>query len=151
MFRALAASTAAVLLLSACATTPRTDVDPAPQPQAQPAGMTPPAAATAPASGAFDPVGTYDFSVDIQGQRIGGTMAITKAQDGTLGGEMYSDQGALTFNSVTVEGRTMTASGALPNGGPSVVFVMEFAGDDFAGTFSVEGASGTIAGKRRKA
>lgn len=64
---------------------------------------------------------------------------------------MSIDQGTLTFKSVTVEGRKMTVVASLPNGGPEVVFVLEFVSDDFSGNFSsAQGATGTIAGTRRK-
>jgi len=139
-FHLLAASGA--LLLAACATAPRSEPEPAPQPQ--------PAAATTAAATAFDPVGTYSFSVDMQGNAINGTMTITRATDGRIGGDMTSDQGTLTFSSVVIEGKKVTASGLLQNG-PELTFVMEFAGDDFSGTFSAQGTTaGTISGTRKK-
>ena len=147
MTRTLALS-AAALALAACATAPRTDTNSAPQPAAQPAQVaSPPTTSTA---GAFDPVGSYTFSVNTQGNVINGTMNLRKGPDGKLGGEMTSDQGSLTFTWVTVEGQRMTASGVLDNG-PELVFVFDFVGDDFSGTLSAEGQNvGTISGSRRK-
>ena len=150
MIRALTASTSLALLFAACATSPRTAVDPSPQPQpqTQPA-MATPAAAAAPTSGAFDPVGNYTFSVNIQNNTVPGSMVITRTPDGALGGHMSSDQGSLTFNSISVEGRTVTATGVL-DGGPAITFRMEFTGDDFAGSLNMQGSEGTIHGTRRK-
>lgn len=147
MTRAIAFS-AAAFILAACATAPKTDPSTTPEPAAQPAAL-PPATATAPA-GAFDPVGSYNFSVITQGNTIPGTMNVRKDAEGKLGGEMTSDQGSLTFNWVTVEGRTMRAGGVLDNG-PELVFVFDFVGDDFSGTvWAQEQQIGTISGSRRK-
>ena len=146
MTRTLALS-AAALALAACATAPKTDMGTTPDPAVQPAQAAPPATSTA---GAFDPAGSYTFSVNTQGNVIGGTMHVRKGPDGKLGGEMTSDQGALTFTWVTLEGRRMTASGVLDNG-PELVFVFDFVGDEFSGTLSSQGQNvGTISGSRRK-
>ncbi len=150
MIRTLARSTATALMLAACATTPKPDVEVSSQPQPQPAqaaGMGMQQAATT--GTAFNPVGNYTFSVDLQGQAINGLMAITRTADGTLGGEMSSDAYSLTFTSVMLEGRKMTATGVLQNG-PALTFYLEFTGDVFTGSFSGEGASGTISGTRKK-
>ena len=136
---------AATLLLAACATAPKPETTPAPQPAAPPAQ-----AATGTAStGAFDPVGSYTFSANLEGQSIGGTMSITRGTDGTLGGEVTSNQGVVRLRSVTLEGRKMTAYGTLESG-PEVGFVLNFEGEGFSGTFNVQGTGGTISGTRRK-
>lgn len=138
MMRSLAFTSAAALVLAGCATTPRSNVEPAPQP------------AVVPATAAFNPVGEYNFSVDMQGNIINGTMALTRASDGRLGGQMSSNQGTLVFRSVSMDGRRMTAKGLLDNG-PELTFVLNFVtDDDFNGTFSVQGTNGNISGTRRK-
>ena len=152
MIRTLARTTATALVLAACATASKPDVEVSSQPQPQPAqttGMgtqqTAPAASTA-----FDPLGSYTFSVITQGNTIGGTMNIRKAPDGSLGGDMASDQGSLTFTSVTVDGRRVTTTGVLDNG-PELTFVMDFVGDEFTGSISAQGQSvGSISGSRKK-
>ena len=152
MIRTLVISTAAILL-AACATSPRTDIEAAPQPATQsatPPVQSPPPASAAPATaGAFDPVGNYTFSADMQGQPIDGSMSITRAADGTLGGEMSSTQGAVRLRSVTLDGRRMTAYGTLENG-PEISFVFNFEGERFSGTFDVQGTGGTISGTRKR-
>ena len=149
MIRTSAASLATVLLFTACATASRPDVETVPQQ----APMQPAQPAAAPATatmGTFDPVGSYTFSVNTQGNTIGGTMNVRRGQDGRLGGEMASDQGSLTFTTVNVDGRRMTAAGVL-NNGPELVFVFNFAGDDFTGSLSAQGQEiGSISGSRKK-
>ncbi len=147
MIRSLALSTSTALVLIACATTPKPDVaaSPQPQPMASPAAMT-----TMPSS-AFNPAGTWNFTADNQGQPITGTMVLTKAGDGTLGGEINSEIGTVTLTSLMVDGRKLTAAGVLPNGGPEIVFTFHFAdADTFSGNFAVEGTTGAISGTRRK-
>ena len=144
------ALSAAALVLTACATAPKAEPDPMPQPVPQPAVTTPPSTSTTTPAGAFDPVGSYNFSVNTQGNTINGTMNVRKAADGKLGGEMTSDQGALTFNWVTLEGRRMTAGGVLDNG-PELTFVFDFVGDEFSGSLLAQGQQvGTVSGARRK-
>ena len=110
----------------------------------------PPSTTTTTPAGAFDPVGSYTFAVNTQGNTIGGTMNIRKGSDGKLGGEMSSDQGSLTFTWITVEGRRVSAGGVLDNG-PELTFVFDFVGDDFSGSLSAQGQQvGTVSGSRKK-
>ncbi len=142
---------AAAFVLAACATAPKAEPNATPQPAAQPQAMTTQssAATTAPA-GAFDPVGSYTFSVNTQGNTIGGTMNLRKDAEGKIGGEMTSDQGSLAFTWVTVEGRRISAGGVLDNG-PELTFIFDFVGDEFSGTLSAQGQQvGTVSGARRK-
>ena len=149
MTRALALS-AAALVLTACATAPKVEPNATPQPAAQPAMAPPPSTTTTTPAGAFDPVGSYTFAVNTQGNTIGGTMNIRKGSDGKLGGEMSSDQGSLTFTWITVEGRRVSAGGVLDNG-PELTFVFDFVGDDFSGSLSAQGQQvGTVSGSRKK-
>lgn len=148
MMRAALFPTFALVVLAACATTPKPDVQPAPEPL--PAQTTPPgSSASTGTTAAFDPVGTYDFTANMQGQAIRGTMVLTRGPDGRLGGEVNSDQGLVIFTSITLEGRKMTAAGAVQNG-PAVSFEVQFTGDEFAGNFWVQETTGTISGVRRR-
>ncbi len=147
MIRSLALSTSTALVLIACATTPKSDVaaSPQPEPMASPAAMT-----TMPSS-TFNPAGTWNFTADNQGQPVTGTMVLTKAVDGTLGGEINSEIGTVALTSVMADGRKLTAAGVLPNGGPEILFTFQFADDDtFSGSFVVEGTTGSISGTRKK-
>jgi len=150
MTRALVLS-AAALLFTACATAPKPDTSPTPPPAAQPMQISsPPVMSSTPSSGAFDPVGSYTFSVVAQGNTIGGTMNLRKDQDGKLGGEMTSEHGSLTFTWVTLEGRRITAAGILDNG-PELTFVFDFVGDEFTGLLSAQGQQvGSVSGARKK-
>lgn len=147
MIRSLALSTSTALVLIACATTPKPDVAASSQPQP----MASPAPMTTMASSAFNPAGTWNFTADNQGQPITGTMVLTKAGDGTLGGEINSEIGTVTLTSLMADGRKLTAAGVLPNGGPEIVFAFHFVdADTFSGSFSVEGTTGSISGTRRE-
>lgn len=146
----------AAILMSACAKNPPPE-GPAPQtpavvetprPQTSPA-QTPPTPPPAAQTGAFDPLGTFIFAVDVGGNAAGGTITIVKAADGKLGGTVDSDQGSLTLSNVAVEGRKMTLNGMIPNG-PNITFVLNFEGDKYTGTVTVETMSGTISGERKK-
>jgi hypothetical protein len=157
MKRTLAAI-AAIALFSACSSLPEPEGPTAQTPQpavttpppTTPPPQTPPPSTSTPASaGAFDPVGTFTFALDVAGTSASGTIAIAKGQDGKLGGSLNSDQGSLPLNSVAVDGRKMTL-GFDFNGTP-VSIVMNFDGDKYTGTINVEGmGSGPISGERKK-
>jgi hypothetical protein len=150
------AAIAAIVLFTACSSLPEPEGPTAQTPQPQPVVQTPPptapppATTPAPAAGAFDPVGTFTFALDVAGTSASGTISIAKGQDGKLGGSLNSDQGSLPFNSVAVDGRKMTL-GFDFNGTP-VSIVMNFeGGDKYTGTVNVEGmGSGPISGERKK-
>jgi hypothetical protein len=109
---------------------------------------TPPPPTPQPA-GAFDPLGTFTFTLDIAGTAASGTIDIRKTQDGTLAGAINSDQGSLPLSSVAVESRKMTLRFDF-NGAP-VSIVMNFEGDKYTGTVNVDGmGSGPISGERKR-
>ncbi|HUF50537.1 MAG TPA: hypothetical protein VMN60_06880 [Longimicrobiales bacterium] len=112
-----------------------------------PAPDTPvPAAATA-----FDPVGTYDFSVEIMGQTQTGEMRITRTE-GQLAGSLTASGERVDLRNVKLDGRKMTATAIGPEGGPEVQFTFNFTEDDrFTGVLTVPGmGEAQISGARQK-
>ena len=149
---------AAIALFSACSSLPEPEGPTAQTPQpavttpppATPPPQTPPPSTPAPApAGAFDPVGTFTFMLDVAGTSASGTIAIAKGQDGKLGGSLDSDQGSLPLSSVIVDGRKMTLGFDFQ--GTPVSIVMNFEGDKYTGTVNVDGmGSGPISDERKK-
>ena len=135
-----------VLVLAACSSNP----EPAPAPVPVPTQTVTPTPTPPAASGAFDPVGSYDFTVEFQGQTQSGVITITK-QDGKIAGTLSGPGGeAISLSNVTVEGRKINAVGTIPNG-PELNMTMNFeTNDKFAGTVAVQGMSLPLAGSRKK-
>lgn len=137
MFGTLARSALAASLLIACARTPNPATEPAPSAAAQPAAP------------AFDPVGTFSFAADVEGTTRGGTLEIRRNDQGSLVGTVHSDEGSVPLDAVAVEGRTMRVTFAMPDG-TGVVFLLQFQGDDYTGSWSAQGYSGPLSGSRRR-
>ena len=148
MIRTFVVPAALVMVSTACVTTPRQAPAPTTTP---PSAAAPPAASSVmPASQpAFEPVGTFNFSADVQGTASRGTIVVERSQDGRLTGNVTSDRRSAPLNTVDVDGRTMRLTMTLPTG-PDVTFVMNFDGDSFTGTWSAQGASGSLSGARKK-
>ena len=92
----------------------------------------------------LNPVGTYNVSIDAQGQMVGGTLTIRETGD-RLSGYIDTDMGGAAVSGVVVEGQTMTFS--VPEAGIS--FEVTFEGDEFSGSFDGDMGYGTISGVRR--
>ena len=100
------------------------------------------------APAAPDPVGVYDFSTSVEGTVVTGTITITEGTNG-YGGSIATDATeTIPVRSVTVEGNRMTVLADSPDG--PVSFVINLKGNDFTGTWSYAGMSGTHTGKRRR-
>lgn len=136
------------LLLAACSSNP--EPVPAPVPAATTQTVTP-APTPPPASGAFDPVGSYDFTVEFQGQTQSGVITISKQQDGKMAGTMSGPDGsAINLSSVTVDGRKINVIATIPSG-PELNMTLNFETNDrFAGTVAVQGMSLPLTGTRKK-
>jgi hypothetical protein len=114
MKRRILISAAMALFLNACASAP-------PSEPAAPAPPPPPAA--------FDPTGTYDFTVSAQGMEIGGVMTIQGSADAGYTGTVNTEMGGGSMTNVDVDGQTMTFS--LSEVGMDAE--LEFEGDEFSG------------------
>ena len=115
-----------------------------------PAPTTPPAAPAAAAP--VDPIGNFDFATNVEGMGpVTGTITVAKAESGTgyTGSLATTATETVPVRDVKVEGQKMTVTAETPDG--PVVFILEFKGDDFTGTWSYAGMTGNHTGKRRKA
>jgi len=117
-------------LVSACASAP---------PPAAPAPPPPPPPA------AFDPAGTYDFTVNAQGMELGGVLVVNGSPDAGYTGNMSTDMGGGRISNVTMDGHTMTFT--LPDFG--VDFELIFEGDEFSGIASGAMGDADIYGVKR--
>ncbi|HSJ13775.1 MAG TPA: hypothetical protein VK939_05135 [Longimicrobiales bacterium] len=119
-----------VAVLAACAGTP------------DPGAESPPAGVVA-----LDPTGTFDFSTVVDGSPVTGTITITRVATG-LGGTITSTvTDTLTIRTVSVEGSRVLVTADTPDGPLSLN--MDFAGDEFTGTWALGELSGTHSGRRR--
>ena len=109
------------------------------------------ACASAPRAPAFDPVGTYDFSADVQGTAMAGTLQLRRTDQGLTGSFSTPASGEISLESVTTEGRKLMLKARLPDG--EVTMNLDFAADyRFTGDWSLSaGMGGSISGTRRPA
>ena len=140
-----------IVVFAACSSNPEPTPTPTPTPTTTPTPAPAPAVAPPPATSAFDPVGSYDLTIEAMGQSQTGTMNITKA-DGKLGGSLVGPDGnSLSLGDVKLDGRKMTLSAQIPNG-PVLTFALEFATNDACkGTFEIPGmGQGGVSCTRKK-
>lgn len=130
---------AIVLSAAGCASAPA-----APPPAAPPLAAL---AVTAPAP--VDPVGVFDFTTTLEGSMVNGTVSIAKTATGFGGTLTTTMTEPIPVRTVAVDGQKLTVTADTPDG--PVIFLMEFKGDEFTGSWTYAGMSGTHTGKRRKA
>ena len=94
----------------------------------------------------LDPVGIYDFTTDVEGQTIAGTITIT-GSPGAYSGSVTSDMGTISLRNIVVDGMDLTFVGDSPDF--TVAFALTFSGDSFTGEWDVEGLVGFISGSKR--
>jgi hypothetical protein len=104
--------------------------------------------ATPPAPAPLDPVGVYDFTTDVDGTAVTGTITITNGASGYGGSIGTNVTESMPVRSVAVEGQRVTVRADAPDG--PVTFTMDFDGDDFIGTWTYADMSGTHSGRRRR-
>jgi hypothetical protein len=96
----------------------------------------------------FDPVGVYDFTTDVQGTPVSGTITLRRTDtgySGTVSSDMTGDMPA----SATVTGRRAELRANTEQGPLTLSF--DVAEDDtIAGSWQIAGGpTGTFAGRRR--
>lgn len=128
------------LALGACATA-------APAPSGSPAGTTT-APASASASAAIDPVGAYEFTAQVNGQAVTGTMEISGTPGAYTGRVVTSRFPEFPLRSASAAGQELTVVAQTPNG--DVTFRMMFTGADFTGGWTLAGDSGPLSGRRTR-
>lgn len=126
---------AALSLAAACSTAPAGETGPAPS-----SGAT--------ASAAVNPVGRYEFTTDVQGQSVNGTVVIAGNPGAYTGQVTTSITPPLPISGVTVNGREVVVVGTGPDGG-TLTFRMNFTdATNFNGNWEVGGDTGTLTGRR---
>lgn len=69
----------------------------------------------------FDPVGTYSYAADVDGQNFPGTMSIEMGEGGYTGSVMSDAFPPLPIQSVEVDGQTVTILVSGPEGPLTIV------------------------------
>ena len=101
------------------------------------------ACATAPAGPPpFDPVGSYTYAADVNGQIIPGTMTVERGDDGYTGSVASDMFPPLSILSVEVDGQTVTIEVAGPEG--QLLIAGTVSGDTIEGTWAMGEGSGTF-------
>ena len=141
MLRSLIVVSAAVVLTACASGGPGAAAAPAPV-MAAPAPLVP--AKPAP----VNPVGTFEFSTEVNGSPMKGTFSVA-GSPGVYTGKMVSDVlPEMPITSVTVDGQTIKLVADTPNG--AVVVNLAFNGVMFTGNWELGGQSGAMTGKRAK-
>lgn len=135
--------TIALIIGSAACAAPAQQVPvqatPEPQPQVQPQ----------PAPQAFDPVGIYDFTTEVQGTAVRGVLTLRRGDQGLTGSISSDVTGELPLQQVTMDGRRAELRSTTDEG--ALVMRVEFLEDDrITGGWELSGGlSGSVAGQRR--
>ena len=118
-------------------------------PGAMPASAPAPAVVTAPGRpAAVNPVGSFEFTTEVNGSPMKGSLRIAGAP-GAYSGTMTSDiTPELPITSLSVDGQKMKIVMDTPNGAATINLL--FMGDNFSGNWELGGAGGPLVGKRIK-
>jgi hypothetical protein len=107
-----------------------------------------PEPATPPAPQAVDPVGVFDFATNVEGTAVQGTITVESAPGGGHGGSITTDvTEPIPISGVTVDGQNMTVTAQTPDG--PITMSLTFTGNDFTGSWTMGGMSGSLNGSRR--
>ncbi len=129
-----------LLLLAACASSPRQSV-----PETPPA-IPEPRIVAAPA---LNPVGAFEFStMTPDGTAVQGIISISGTPGAYTGSIDAADQGNFPIKNVIVSGQTMTINAEHPQGPLEVR--LTFVGDDFTGSWQLGTDTGEMVGKRKR-
>jgi hypothetical protein len=110
-----------------------------------------PAPAQPAVAAAFDPVGTYDFTTDVQGSPVRGTLVFRRDAEGGLTAVLASDAtGEIVLQNIRMEGRRGEARAPVaPEGEMVMRFEFHEDGRLTGGYETTTGLSGSVAGQRR--
>jgi hypothetical protein len=130
-----------LLLLSACASSPRQGVPDAPPAIPEQRIVTSPS---------LNPVGEFEFStMTPDGTPIRGTISISGTPGAYTGSIDTADhRGIFPIKAVVVSGQTMTINAEHPEGPLDVR--LTFVADDFTGSWQLGTDTGEMAGKRKR-
>jgi hypothetical protein len=104
--------------------------------------------ATTSSAASLNPVGTYEFATEVNGDAVTGTMEITGTPGAYAGRVVTLRFPEFTVRSASAEGQVLTVVAATPTG--DVTFRMAFTGQTFAGTWSLGGDTGPVTGRRTR-
>lgn len=129
-----------LLLLAACASSPREAV-----PEAPPAI---PETRVTPTPAAVNPVGEFEWSSALpDGTPIKGTITITGSPGAYTGSVSAVEMGVFPITSVVVTGQTMVINADHPQG--PIEIRLTFVANDFTGSWQLNADTGQMVGKRR--
>ena len=108
-----------------------------------------PSTAASPAAGQASTIqpGIYDLEIAVGGGILEGTLKIAMVGDST-DAKLAVGEHAPPIQLVTRKGSRLTLSGK--GEGVDVVYELQFTGEALLGTFTFNGDSGTVTGKRRR-
>jgi hypothetical protein len=129
-----------LLVLAACASSPRAAV-----PESPPQIPEPPTQIVA---AALDPVGEFEYSANTPDGPVSGAMTIRGTPGNYTGSIDAGAMGMFPVRGVTVSGRTMTIASEHPEG--QLELRLTFVGDEFTGSWHLGMQSGEVAGKRKR-
>jgi len=101
-----------------------------------------------PAPRPLDPVGVYSFSTVVEGAPVIGRVVI-RGEPGNYTGMIEPTEGPvgpIEIYAATVEGQKVTAYGDA--GGDDLIFIMEFTGTTYKGTWTLGFDGGEVTGER---
>lgn len=93
------------------------------------------------------PAGIYDFTTDVQGQTISGTVEITGTEGNYAGWVRTTITEPIPIRSVTVTQDTMTVVAQAPDAPVTMIFT--FQGNDFVADWEYAGQAGVARGSKR--
>ena len=137
-------------LVAACAQSPQAAPAPTPTPSPSAGAPTPaptPTPTPAPTPTPTSAAGLYDFTTVVQGDQVTGTITIVADGDRYSGTIATSATPEIPISSVTMEGQVITVTATSPDG--EVVMQLTMQGQEFTGTWSYAGQSGTMTGRKR--
>jgi hypothetical protein len=121
---------AAMVAVSACAA-----------PMAQPEPAPPPA---------FDPVGVYDFTTQVEGSAVTGTLDLRRNAQGVLSAQISTQVTGTMTATATLDGRKVEMRASTEQGDLAMQFTVA-EDNTIAGSWSLaSGMSGTLTGARRR-
>jgi hypothetical protein len=132
----LAVALLSSILFAACSGPSSSAGTPAPPPEPEPA-----------VEPTFNPAGVYDFTTEVEGQTVTGTLTLSGAS-GSHSGSITSDVGGMILRNISVDGMEVTFVGDMPEA--TVFFVLLFENEtSFTGEWDAEGMLGYVTGTKR--
>jgi hypothetical protein len=96
----------------------------------------------------FDPSGTYDVLVEVEGESLPATMTLTSTPDGWTGSMSMAEVGQVPFSDISLADNIVTFGVTTMYGISSVS--LTFDGDDFTGFFESDMMGGYLSGTKRR-